>query len=486
MSNEPKYETHAILWAGLGNQMFMLANAYAYSKRYNTKLSVSKTWKGLSRDRPSYWDTLLSNWKCYTKDKKIGKIIKEKYFEYSPISNYNKNVSLKGYFQSEEYFKDYRKEILQMFEFPIPIKEFIIQKQNEYNITTEIPTVAVHIRRGDYTKDKGRFYLQPIKYYRDAQRKMEEHLKLRPKYVYFSEDTEWIKSNFIFDEKDVIITGNKDYEDLALMSSCDNFIIANSSFSWWAAYLGYWRRINEGKESVVIAPSIWFGYHGPKNWLDIYPNEWIVIDSSGYKIRDIFFMGIISCEKYKERRETQKTPEGFEYRYFIGDSTLSENTFREEDNIVYVPCPDNYESLTLKVYYMIKWIRQNRPYIKYIIKCDDDVKFNSYNFTETCRYIANANFDYVGEKYKNITTENSHHFGKTEDLELSKIKIRTPITNFCVGPCYFLSIKACDILMENLLKDYTIFEDISVGNCLTKNGINCENIGLRKSACFWE
>jgi len=271
------------------------------------------------------------------------------------------------------------------------------------------------------------------------------------------------------------------------MSSCDYFIISNSSFAWWASYLGYWRKIKNMENSTVIAPSVWFGHQGPKNWTNIYPDEWIVLDSSGYKIQDIFFMGIISCEKYKHRQKEQKIPNGFDYKYFIGDKSLPENEYKVdiENNIVYVPCPDNYESLTLKVYHMIKWTIQNKPHIKYIIKCDDDVKFNTFFFKESCKYITNKNFDYIGEKYKNITIENSHHFGKTEDLELSKTKIKTPITQFCVGPCYFLSKKSCDIILENLLKEYTIFEDISIGNCLTKNGIECNNINLRKSACLW-
>jgi hypothetical protein len=488
MKITPKHWTHSLLWAGLGNQMFMLATAYAYSLRYKTKLTVSKTWKGVSAKRPSYWDTFLTKWKEYTYEGKVGKVIKEKDYNYSEIPNHNQNISLKGYFQSEEYFKDYRDKVLNMFEFPDTITQFIKDKHKMYNIKEDNPTVAVHIRRGDYTKNKNKFYLQPIKYYRDSQLKIEEKLGIRPRYVYFSEDKKWVEDNFKLENDDIIIEGNKDYEDLALMSSFDYFIIANSSFSWWASYLGYWRRIKSGKESMVIAPSIWFGSQGPKNWINIYPDEWLIVDSSGYKIQDIYFLGLLSCDKYKDRREKQKIPNNFEYRYFIGDETLPENEYREdiENKIIYVPCPDNYENLTFKVYYMIKWVIQNRPYIKYLVKSDDDVKFNSYQFTETCKYINNKNFDYIGEKHKNITAENSHHFGKTQDEILSKTKIKTPITNFCVGPCYFLSRKSCNIIIDNLLKDYCLYEDISIGNCLFKNGIKCENINLRKSSCIWD
>jgi hypothetical protein len=72
----------------------MLATAYAYSLRYNTKLTVSKSWKGISKNRPSYWDTFLTKWKQYTYEKSVGKIIKEKSHDYSPIPKYNHNISL--------------------------------------------------------------------------------------------------------------------------------------------------------------------------------------------------------------------------------------------------------------------------------------------------------------------------------------------------------------------------------------------------------
>ena len=517
---EEKYTSHVVLKAGLGNQMFMIANGYAYSLRNKTKFSITETWSGISRDRPSYWNTFFSDLKKYATRKNIGKVYKEKEWSYSYIPNLRRDVSFKGYFQSEEYFIDYRNEILDLFKFPSLIKEFVNKKKLELNLNNEVPTVAIHIRRGDYLKLRHIHYVLPLRYFLNAQRLIEEKLKVKPRYIYFSNDIKWIRENFEINDNDVVVEGNKDYEDLALMSQCDHFIISNSSFSWWAAYLGYYEKLKEKSleekiknsleekiknsleekiknsleeknkifSSIVIAPDIWFNYAGPKNWYSIYPSEWSVIDSRGYKLEDVFFMGILSCEKYKDRRDKQKLDNFLiEYRYFIGNPELKENEFIEdiENKIVYVPCSDNYESLPQKVVLMLKWILKNKSIVRYIIKSDDDVKFNYIKFKDYCSYVATNNLDYTGYKTRNKSGLSEFHLGKPEDEKLSKTKIRVPNVDFCAGPCYFLSKKASRIIIDHLFEDYTILEDVSIGNCLHKHNIFPYHLNIKGSGCDW-
>jgi hypothetical protein len=482
-----KYNTNVILKAGLGNQLFMIANGYAYSLRNKTKFTISETWSGISRDRPSYWNNLFSNLKKYTVKYSKCKVYKERDWSYSYIPKLNYDVNFKGYFQSEDYFKDFRSEILKLFEFPNELKEIIDEKKKKYNFNNETPIVAVHIRRGDYLKLRHIHYVLPLRYFVNAQQKLEKELGLRPRYAYFSNDIKWVRENFELTDQDMIIEGNKDYEDLALMSQCNHFIISNSSFSWWAAYLGYYK--NTDKVSKVIAPDIWFNYAGPKNWYSIYPPEWSVIDSRGYKLEEIFFMGILSCQKYKDRRDKQNLNHfRIEYRYFIGNPELKENEFIEDvDNkIVYVPCPDNYESLPQKVVLMLKWILQNRPIVKYIIKADDDVKFNYLRLREYCCYISNNNIDYSGYKTRNKSGISGFHLGKPEDIILSNSKIKVPTVDFCAGPCYFLSKKSFKIVIDHLFEDYTFLEDISIGNCLKKYHILPYHLNIKGSACVWD
>jgi hypothetical protein len=89
------------------------------------------------------------------------------------------------------------------------------------------------------------------------------------KFMVFSDDIDWCKQNFIGDEY-IFSEGQKNYQDLIMMSGCQSHIIANSSFSWWGAWLG-----NNSQKSI-IAPSNWFGPKGPSNY-EIIPTNWITL-----------------------------------------------------------------------------------------------------------------------------------------------------------------------------------------------------------------
>lgn len=264
--------------AGLGNQLFQIANGYALSKRYNKNLLIHSIWNGMSKIRPSYWRSFLKNVNQYLvhprETKKIEKY-KEPTFGYSTLQNFSKSVILEGYYQSELYFEDYKEEIKSLFELTDELKpsfEFIGECK-----------VAIHVRRGDYLKHPDMHITMSKEYYMKAKQIIEEKLGFIPTYYYFSDDIQYTKEMFKnnINNNDKFISGYKDYEELYIMSQCNHFIIANSTFSWWAAYLS-------SKESefdkIVICPNPWFGIKGPQDFHSIYCKNWIQLDSNGKNI----------------------------------------------------------------------------------------------------------------------------------------------------------------------------------------------------------
>jgi len=128
-------------------------------------------------------------------------------------------------------------------------------------------TVSLHIRRGDYLRTQDHHPVCSLDYYMDALSKFRDK---EYKFIVFSDDVDWCRNNF---NEDFIFTeGNTDYEDMWLMSLCDHNIIANSSFSWWGAWL------NDNPNKRVIAPKKWFG-PSYSNWKldDLFCNDWEVL-----------------------------------------------------------------------------------------------------------------------------------------------------------------------------------------------------------------
>jgi hypothetical protein len=193
-------------------------------------------------------------------------IYNEPFFNFQEIPFIEGNVLLNGYFQSEKYFKEHSKEIRELFSFPDEYKNSIKEK---YNNLLEGTTCSIHIRRGDYLKFPDHHPVQTINYFMKAIRKMPEESL----FVVFSDDISWCKDNFPnIEDKFIFIEGNKDYEDLSLMSLCKNNIIANSSFSWWGAWL------RKDNDKIVIAPQKWFGNaNNHNNTNDLYCENWMTI-----------------------------------------------------------------------------------------------------------------------------------------------------------------------------------------------------------------
>lgn len=160
-----------------------------------------------------------------------------------------------GYWQSYQYFDSWRDVILKEFTFPkISMEDKLNFELNE-RLKNEENSVGIHIRRGDYLKNWKYRGLCDIDYYQKAIAYILEHIK-SPKFFLFSDDIDWVKENISPLVKGYDVTfvnwnhSINSYKDMQLMAMCKNLIIANSSFSWWAAYLNQ-------NNPIVVAPEKW-------------------------------------------------------------------------------------------------------------------------------------------------------------------------------------------------------------------------------------
>ncbi len=175
---------------------------------------------------------------------------------------------LKGFFQSEKYFHSIRDILLQEINFPIPADPYI-------RAIATTPSISLHVRRGDYvTNPAARTFhgLCAPDYYRRAMEYAQAKLGTARVFV-FSDDIAWAKANLVGPLPLTFIARTEPASaaaDLCLMSRCRHHIIANSSFSWWGAWL------NPSPDKLVIAPDRWFADdQAQKQTKDLIPASWI-------------------------------------------------------------------------------------------------------------------------------------------------------------------------------------------------------------------
>lgn len=194
------------------------------------------------------------------------------------LDNSIKQIYLQGLWKDEKYFKNIRSIILGKFTF---IRELSPDNNLLLSDMQQSESVSLHVRRGDYISNE--FYRNIVgnvcsyQYYLNSLNYLEKKLSTDLSYYIFSDDIAWVKANFDFleDRKVVFVqnnTGVNSYIDMQLMSNCKYNIIANSTFSWWGAWL------NNYEDKIVITPKMW--YNDPERCKnnDIVPDDWIKID----------------------------------------------------------------------------------------------------------------------------------------------------------------------------------------------------------------
>ena len=242
----------------LGNQMFQYASLIGVKYKNNYNIVFSQTVKN-----SSYLFNFFNLTEYTINNTSITNEYKESTFHFnSDIFNISDNISLFGLFQSEKYFEHCSDIVKKEFIFKEKIVEEaknILQPYFGKNL------VSLHIRRGDYLAYPNHFPQCPIEYYQNAMNLLDTP---NTQFICVSNDIEWCQENI--KHENIIYTSNSLEVDMCILSLCSHNIIANSTFSWWGAYLN----INPDKK--VIAPKTWFGsaydYHNTK---DIYCNEFI-------------------------------------------------------------------------------------------------------------------------------------------------------------------------------------------------------------------
>ena len=268
------------LQGGLGNQLFQIYTTIAQAINHNTPFFFFDTYelKSAITDRHTYWDTFLIALKPFLKpvsslDMNNVVIIKEKGFTYYPLPNnlkHRKHIKiLEGYFQSAKYFDVYTQTINRM----LKIDAIKGQLTNKYTqLINEDQPISMHFRFGDYKKLPDYYVILTTDYYRNALSHIiqnrnhndNDNQNQNPKKIkvlYFCENQDiedvevilfTLKEEFpdiIFEHADPLLD---DWEQLIMMSLCRYNIIANSTFSWWGAYLNTYR------DKIVVSPETWF------------------------------------------------------------------------------------------------------------------------------------------------------------------------------------------------------------------------------------
>lgn len=284
------------LIGGLGNQMFQYATGRALVIKNKTDLLLDTSWFGnienvdtkrvyelgcypvvaqlidgsnlrFDQDRGEFELSLRKLLKSSTLKLKFHAESNPGF--HSIIPTLPDNVYLRGFWQNEKYFMDIRSNLT---------REFKPKKISDYSqrLASKIAagaSVSIHVRRADYASNPltNKFHgLTPVQYYVEALKIIEAKHGKTSRYI-FSDDLDWCKDNLPFAKDSVFVDengGDRAHEDIFLMSHCSHNIIANSSFSWWGAWL------NENLGDVV-APKQWFRDKRANDKMEIIPDRWI-------------------------------------------------------------------------------------------------------------------------------------------------------------------------------------------------------------------
>lgn len=275
------------LQGGLGNQLFQYALGRMMSLILDTNLKLDTRFysdrvanRALRNYSLSYFQIvenllskddvrklLISRYLPFFCKSTSFDLIKERTFGFDrDILKKTGNLYLEGFFQSSKYFKG----IEPILKEELSLKESFLPNGEIVDLIKSCDSVSVHIRRGDYARniETNNFHgLCSLEYYNNS---ISEISKLVPSPIFFifSDDLIWAKEKLKTNYPLYFVEKQQDYQDLFLMSLCRHNIIANSSFSWWGAWL------NDNPERIVFAPKKWFN-NTDIITSDLLPNEWM-------------------------------------------------------------------------------------------------------------------------------------------------------------------------------------------------------------------
>lgn len=367
------------LMGGLGNQLFQIITLMSYSKKCNQPFVIKKV-KSLSGQyvtRDVYWDTLFKSLKDnLVDDPRTDKyqIVMEKGFNYEELPMRTTDTKLHGYFQSYKYFEEHGREIFDFLKFDEYKKSVAKSYDNKQDF------ISLHFRVGDYVKLQHAHPLMSCTYYCNAI----EHIITQTKkddwtIVYFCEEND-IK--YVMDKinkiqkrfpKITFIKVNSnltDWEQMLLMSQSNHNIIANSSFSWWGAYL------NNNENKIVCYPNKWFGavMKQNHNTKDLFPPTWT--ECSAYDLSNVYYINLIERPDRRVAVEDELYKLNWKYQRF--------NAIKVNDGRV---------GCSMSHYKLLEMAKKND--MEYIVIVEDDIMFTKpEQYAEMLEGFIRSNMEY--------------------------------------------------------------------------------------------
>lgn len=274
------------IMGGLGNQLFQIFTgiSYAIDNKTSFKIKFNKAdlispVDGISK-RPTYWDNFLTSISgfTYTEQPRLPVFREKEAFKYNKIPSIIEDFLLFGYYQSYLYFENNRDTIKRLLNID---KNRELVKNANLNFFKNKSPISMHFRIGDYAKARHVHTILDLEYYKQALKSLSEKIpNLSGDYyiLYFFEpidkDVVYEKIKLLQQEYQNIEfrpcnENIEDWKQMLLMSNCTHNILANSTFSWWGAYL------NNNPDKMVIYPNKWINTHNELN--DLFPKEWIKI-----------------------------------------------------------------------------------------------------------------------------------------------------------------------------------------------------------------
>ena len=253
----------------LANQMFQYASLKGIAKNIGVDFCIPYYEEAVDDGignmlRSELFDSFDIPVMCGLLNNGHAPVVHERYFHFDDelFRMCPDHVSIRGYFQTEKYFKHIKNEIREDFTF----KNEILNPCEEMIAEVDNP-LALHVRRTDYVANSANHPPCPLEYYESALKHFDDDRNV----IIFSDDPKWCNNQELFSDDRFMVSENEDNRvDLCLMSLCDDFIIANSTYSWWGAWL------SANKNKKVIAPVQWFGtgYTTDHDTSDLIPDGW--------------------------------------------------------------------------------------------------------------------------------------------------------------------------------------------------------------------
>lgn len=363
------------LMGGLGNQLFQIITLMEYSKKCNQPFLLKKvtSLSGQYVTRGVYWDNLFKK----LQDNLIDTpncdnyiLLKEKGFNYQELPLTNMDTKLYGYFQSYKYFEEHCRDILNFLNFDEYKKNLAKNYKQDF--------ISLHFRVGDYVKLQNAHPLMSYNYYCNA---IEYIINQTNKddwtILYFCEEADIIyvldKINKIqkkFPKINFTKVDSKlmDWEQMLLMSMGNHNIIANSSFSWWGAYL------NNNNNKIVCYPNKWFGKDIKHDTSDLFPPTWT--ECCAYDLSNVYYINLI---------------ERYDRKILVEDELYNLNWKYERFNAIKLK--DGRVGCSMSHLKLLEMAKKNN--MDYIVIVEDDIMFTkSVQYKEMLEKFNNMNINY--------------------------------------------------------------------------------------------